>query len=164
HAGNILVSDSNNGRVQKFAGAGGFLAVFGKTGRNQGEFSEPNGIAVDSKDNLYVADVTNHRVQKLSRDGRFLAEWKGPASGVYVGDPHHGRIQVFDTKVTFLSKWTVSEWQASGWSFQDLWFDAQRDRLYAISPATDEILVFDEEGKRLPSLKPKPPAALDGAS
>ena len=61
----------------------GFLAVFGKTGRNQGEFSEPNGIAVDSKDNLYVADVTNHRVQKLSRDGRFLAEWKGPAPAFY---------------------------------------------------------------------------------
>ena len=51
-----------------------------------------------------------------------------------------------------------------GWSFQDLWFDADTDRLYATSPLTDEILVFDPEGTKLLALKPKPPAKLEGAS
>jgi len=224
--GNILVADTNNARIQKFAPTGAFLSVFGTPGRNPGEFHEPNGIAVDSKGNVYVADVSNHRVQKLSGDGRFIAEWKGPAPGfygprnvwvtpddfvyvvdqgrarivkfdsngsvlavwgsqglgdgqfdeptavavdakrerVYVADPHHRRIQVFDTNGKFVSKWTVNEWQASGWSFQDLWFDPQTDRLYATSPTTDEILAFDPMGNKIAALKPKPPNKLEGAS
>jgi sugar lactone lactonase YvrE len=226
HSGNILVSDSNNNRIQKFSPPGVFVSMFGAAGRSRGEFQEPNGIAVDSKGNIYVADVSNHRVQKLSSDGRFLMEWKGPAPGfygprdvwvtpddfvyvvdqgrsrivkmdangtvltawgsqgendgqfdeptsvavdpkrqrVYVADPHHRRIQVFDTNGKFLSKWKVDEWQALGWSFQDLWFDAITDRLYAISPTTDEVLVFDPDGTRLMALKPEPPYKLEGAS
>jgi DNA-binding beta-propeller fold protein YncE len=226
HSGSILIADSNNGRVQKFASTGAFVALFGTQGRSPGEFHEPNGIAVDSHDNVYVADVNNHRVQKLSRDGQFLAQWTGPAPGfygprdiwvssddfvyvvdqgrsrivkldtngkvlaawgsqgiedgqfdeptavavdtkrdhVYVADPHHQRIQVFDTQGKFITKWTVNEWQAAGWSFQDLWFDAQSDRLYAISPTTDEILVFDPAGTRIGVLKPRPPTQLEGAS
>ena len=131
----VYVVDQGRSRIVKLDTNGNVVATWGSQGQGDGQFDEPTAVAVDTKRNR-----------------------------VYVGDPHHGRIQVFDTKGTFLSKWTVSEWQSSGWSFQDLWFDAQRDHLYAISPATDEILVFDEEGKRLPSLKPKPPAALEGAS
>jgi DNA-binding beta-propeller fold protein YncE len=200
--------------------------MFGAPGRNPGDFQEPNGIAVDSKGNIYVADVNNHRLQKVSSDGRFLAEWKGPAPGfygprdvwvtpddfvyvvdqgrarivkldgngavvatwgsfgsgdgqfdeptavavdpkrqrVYVADPHHRRIQVFDTNGKFISKWKVDEWQATGWAFQDLWFDLHTDRLYATSPTTDEILVFDPDGTRLLALQPKPPYKLEGAS
>jgi DNA-binding beta-propeller fold protein YncE len=225
-SGNILVSDTNNGRIQKFTPAGVYLNLFGSLGRNPGEFKEPNGIAVDSKGNIYVADVGNHRVQKLTGDGRFIAQWKGPAPGfygprdiwitpddfvyvvdqgrarvvkldsngtvlatwgsqgpgddqfdeptavtvdskrqrVYVADPHHRRIQVFDTNGKFVSKWTVTDWQTTGWSFQDLWFDQQTDKLYAISPTTDEILVFDPLGNKLAALKPKPPYKLEGAS
>jgi sugar lactone lactonase YvrE len=226
HSGNILVADTNNGRIQKFSPAGVYLNLIGSPGSNAGELREPNGLAVDSKGNVYVADTGNHRVQKLSADGRFIAEWRGPAPGfygprdiwitpddfvyvvdqgrsrivkldtngavlatwgsqgpddgqfdeptavavdakrerVYVADPRHGRIQVFDTSGKFVSKWTVKEWQASGWSFQDLWFDPQTDKLYAISPTTDEILVFDLMGTRLAALKPKPPSKLEGPS
>lgn len=224
--GNVLVSDTNNSRIQKFAPAGTFMSLFGEAGHGPGDLTEPNGIAVDRQGNIYVADVGNHRVQKLNSFGRFVAEWRGPAPGfygprdvcisgddyayvvdqgrsrvvkldlngntitawgsqgaadgqfdeptsvavdaqrdrVYVADPHHQRIQIFDTKGKFLSKWLVTEWQAAGWSFQDLCFDPQRERLYAISPTTDEILVFDLTGARLPSLKPAPPAKLEGAS
>jgi len=225
-SGNILVSDTNNSRIQKFATTGTFISWFGTKGRGRGEFTEPNGIALDRHGNIYVADVGNHRVQKLTSYGQFLAEWHGPPPGfygprdiyistddfayvvdqgrsrivkldlngntiaawgsqgpadgqfdeptavavdakrdrVYVADPHHQRIQVFDTKGKFVSKWVVNEWQATGWSFQDLCFDSARDRLYAISPATDEILVCDLTGTKLASLKPKPPAKLEGAS
>jgi DNA-binding beta-propeller fold protein YncE len=225
-SGNILVADSSNNRVQKFAATGAFLSMFGAQGRFPGEFQEPNGIAVDSKGNIYVADVSNHRVQKFTSDGRITTQWSGPAPGfygprdiwitpddfvyvvdqgrsrvvkldtngtvlatwgsqgagdeqfdeptavavdpkrqrVYVADPHHRRIQVFDTTGKFLSKWQVDSWQATGWSFQDLWFDPQTDRLYATSPTTDEVLVFDPEGTRLQALQPKPPNKLEGPS
>ncbi|MFL6520263.1 MAG: 6-bladed beta-propeller [Chthoniobacterales bacterium] len=225
-SGNILVSDTNNSRIQKFAPTGAFVSFFGTSGRGRGELTEPNGIAVDRQGNIYVADTGNHRIQKLNSAGQFLAEWHGPAPGfygprdicissdgfayvvdqgrsrivkldlngnvvaswgsqgtgddqfdeptavavdakrdrVYVADPHHQRIQIFDTKGKFISKWTVKEWQAAGWSFQDLCFDVQRDRVYAISPTTDEILAFDLAGNKLPSVKPAPGARLEGSS
>ena len=225
-AGNILVCDTNNGRIQKFAPSGVFLSLFGKIGRNAGEFQEPCGIAVDTTGNIYVADVANHRVQKLTSEGNFIAQWKGPEPGfygprdvwvtadnfvyvvdqgharivkfntnggvvavwgspgqgdgqfsepttvavdgkndrVYVADPRNRRIQVFDPAGKFIFKWTVNEWQASGWSFQDLLFDPQTERLYATSPATDEVLIFDPAGKKIGALKAKPPDNLEGAS
>jgi DNA-binding beta-propeller fold protein YncE len=225
-SGNILVSDTNNGRIQKFTSAGVYLNLFGTLGRNPGELREPNGIAVDSKGNIYVADVANHRVQKLSAEGRFIAAWNGPALGfygprdvwvtpddfvyvvdqgrarivkldakgtvltawgsfgpgdgqfdeptavavdakrdrVYVADPHNRRIQVFDTNGKFIAKWPIKEWQPTGWSFQDLLIDPEAERLYATSPATDEVLVYDLAGTRLQTLKAEPPNTLEGAS
>jgi DNA-binding beta-propeller fold protein YncE len=225
-SGNVLVSDTNNGRIQKFTAAGLYLNLFGSLGRNAGELREPNGIAVDSKGNIYVADVANHRVQKLSADGRFIAAWSGPAPGfygprdvwvtpddfvyvvdqgrarivkldlngtvqvtwgsfgpgdgqfdeptavavdakrdrVYVADPHNRRIQVFDTKGKFVAKWPVKEWQPAGWSFQDLAIDPEAERLYATSPATDEVLVYDLAGTRLRTLRAEPPNNFEGAS
>jgi DNA-binding beta-propeller fold protein YncE len=225
-AGNILVADTNNNRIQKFTPAGVYLNMFGALGQNAGELREPNGLAVDSKGNIYVADVGNHRVQKLSADGRFIAQWRGPAPGfygprdiwvtpddfvyvvdqgrarivkldtngvvlatwgsqgpgdgqfdeptavavdhkrdrVYVADPHNRRIEIFDTNGKFLAKWPVDEWQPTGWSFQDLLVDPVAERLYATSPTTDEVLVYDLEGRRLRPLKAEPPDNLEGAS
>ncbi|PZR76407.1 MAG: hypothetical protein DLM73_02655 [Chthoniobacterales bacterium] len=224
--GNILVADTNNGRIQKFSSTGQFLATIGRPGRGDGEFQEPNSIAFDSAGNLYVADVSNQRVQKLTATGFFLTQWKGPDPGfygprdiwispdnfiyvvdqghsrivkldssgiaravwgsagqgdgqfaeptavavdqqgdrVYVADRRNKRIQVFDTNGKFITKWPVEEWQATGWAFQDLLVDSKTQRLYATSPTTDEVLVFDLAGKRLGALKPKPPDKLEGAS
>lgn len=48
-------------------------------------FSQPNGIAVDSSDNLYVADSNNHRIRKVTPDGTvttFAGSTNGSANGV----------------------------------------------------------------------------------
>lgn len=225
-SGNILVSDTNNGRIQKFAPTGAFLSFFGKSGHGPGDLQDPNGLAVDSKGNIYVADCGNHRVQKFAPDGRFLAQWRGPAPGfygprdiwisdddslyvvdqgrarvakldvngntlavwgspgtgdgqfgepttvtvdtkrdrVYVADPRNRRIEVFDTTGKFVTKWPVPEWLPTGWSFQDIAIDVQAERLYLISPATDEVLVYDLNGARQGVLKAQPPNNLEGAS
>ena len=225
-SGNILVSDSNNHRIQKFSPTGAFLGMFGFSGSRPGELSSPNGIAVDSKGNIYVADTGNHRVQKLTPGGRFITEWRGPAPGfygprdiwisdddmiyvvdqgrsrivkldangnplatwgsqgtadgqfdepttvavdtkrdrVYVADPHNRRIEVFDRNGKFLTKLPVPEWQREGWSFQDIVIDPSAERLYLISPATDDVLVYDLNGTRQGALKPEPPNNLEGAS
>src|SRR5215212_5107132 len=223
-SGNILVSDTTNGRIQRFTYNGTFLNMFGEIGFRPGEFREPNGLAVDSKGNIYVADVGNHRVQKLGPNGNFVADWKGPPPGfygprdvfissddvvyvidqgrsrvvklsgngttlaawgsqgsgdgqfdeptsvavdagrarVYVADPHNRRIQVFDTEGKFVAQWPVPEWQRAGWSFQDMAIDPEAERLYLLSPATDEVLVYNFEGKRIGALKPAPPNTLEG--
>jgi DNA-binding beta-propeller fold protein YncE len=48
--------------------------------------------------------------------------------------------------------------------FQHLVIDPKRKCLYASSLATNEILVFDFEGKKIGSLRPKPPETFGGAS
>lgn len=49
----------------------------GIPGAGLGQFSRPEGIAVDSSGDLWVVDIDNHRVQKLSPTGEFLAEIGG---------------------------------------------------------------------------------------
>jgi DNA-binding beta-propeller fold protein YncE len=227
-SGNVLVADSNNGRVQKFSPSGMFLGVIGTKGDGLGEFREPCGVAVDSSGNIYVAETANQRVQKLMPDGTFVAEWKGPEPGfygpidisigadnnvyvvdeghvrivkldtngnvlavwgergagdgqfndptsvavdanndrVYVADPLNRRIEVFDTNGHFVANWFVPEWRPikGAWYMQHLAIDSKARRLYATSTQTDEVLVFDLTGKKIASLRPRPPDKLEGAS
>jgi len=111
-----------------------FVAKWGKLGTEDGNFSSPNGIAVDSSGNVYVADQGNHRIQKFSSTGAFLAKWgsEGWTDGkfytingvavdssgnVYVSDwglreqseeypeVYIGRIQKFSSDGKFKTKW-----------------------------------------------------------
>jgi len=162
NAGNILVADTNNGRIQKFSPTGGFLSLFGKWGQGPGEFREPCGIAVDSSGNIYVADVLNHRVQKLKADGTFIAEWKGPDPGfygprdlsigpdnsIYVVDQGHSRIVKFDPNGKVMAVWG-SPGNADG-QFGDatsVAVDGKNDRVYVADVRGTRIEVFDTNGK-----------------
>ena len=60
------------------SGGGEFFTTettWGSFGSGNGQFWYPNGIATDSKGNVYVADTINHRVQKFDGAGNFLAKW-----------------------------------------------------------------------------------------
>jgi hypothetical protein len=52
--------------LQKFNSEGNFITSWGSCGTGEGEFNDPNGIAVDSSGNVYVADTYNHRIQKFA--------------------------------------------------------------------------------------------------
>lgn len=55
------------------------LSRWGNRGRKNGEFDFANGLAVDSKGNVYVSDQNNLRLQALDKDGKVLwAEGKPP--------------------------------------------------------------------------------------
>jgi secreted PhoX family phosphatase len=43
------------------------VEILGGPGGDPGQFSNPWGIAFDSKGNLYVCDAMNNRVQKFMR-------------------------------------------------------------------------------------------------
>jgi DNA-binding beta-propeller fold protein YncE len=164
NAGNILVADTNNGRIQKFSPAGVFLSVIGRTGQGPGEFLEPGGIAVDSGGNIYVADVSNHRVQKLKADGTFLAEWKGPEPGfygprdvaigadnsIYVVDQGRSRIVKFDPNGKVLVVWgTLGQDDGQLAGPTSVAVDGKNDRVYVADPSSKRIEVFDTNGKFL---------------
>jgi DNA-binding beta-propeller fold protein YncE len=111
-SGNVYVADSGNNRIQKFDSNGHFITSWGKTGSENGNFSVPYGIAVDSG-YVYVADNSNNRIQKFDSNGHFITSWGnfGWIDGsfnhpediaidpktqyVYVTEKTNNRVQVF---------------------------------------------------------------------
>ncbi len=102
----------------------------GQSGSGNGQFSYPDGIAVDGSGSfVYVLDTQNQRVQKLASDGTFVTSWgaEGHAEGqfeypegiavdprdgsVYVDDSSNNRIQKFDSDGNFIATW--------GWGVSD---------------------------------------------
>ena len=76
-AGNVYVGDGNNQLIRKIT-PGGLVSTFagssGTTGSTDGMgtaalFRNPEGLAVDSSDNIYVADTNNHLIRKITPGG-----------------------------------------------------------------------------------------------
>ena len=163
-SGNVLVADTNNGRIEKFSATGTFLSILGSKGSGQGQFRAPNGIAVDGTGNIYVADAANHRVEKLASDGKFVAEWKGPEPGfygprriaigpddsIYVVDQGHNRIAKFNPDGEVLTVWGTAG-NGDG-QFNDptsVAVDPSTNKVYVADPINKRIQVFDANGKFL---------------
>ena len=77
-AGQILVSESGNNRVQVFGVDGSALTILGSEGSGPGQLCGPRGIALDRDGGVVVADWGNHRVQVFRPDGT-VASCFGPA-------------------------------------------------------------------------------------
>ena len=82
-SGNVWVADSGNNRIEEFNSSGSYLTAIGagyngisgaigSTGIGSGQFNVPEGIAIDSSNNIWVADYNNNRVQELNSSGSFL--------------------------------------------------------------------------------------------
>ena len=56
------MSDYWNDRIQVFDPQGRFLRKWGIRGSGDGEFSQPQGLAIDSEGDVYVSDQGNHRI------------------------------------------------------------------------------------------------------
>jgi DNA-binding beta-propeller fold protein YncE len=159
--GNVLVADTNNGRVEKFSPTGTFLSTIGTKGSGQGQLGLPNGIAIDRAGNIYVADAGNHRVQKLAPDGTLVAEWSpglygprriatGPDDSIYVVDQGRTRIVKFSPDGKVLTTWGSSG--SGDGQFNDhtsVAVDPTTNKVYVADPRNKRIQVFDSNGKFL---------------
>jgi sugar lactone lactonase YvrE len=118
---NIYVTEGANW-IHKFSSEGDFIAKWGGTGSENGQFLNPTGIAIDINGDVYVSDRDNHRIQKFSSDGTFITKWGEQGNGegqfnhpigiaidesnrIYVADMDNHRIQVFNSDGEFLYKW-----------------------------------------------------------
>jgi len=107
-------------RIQKFSSDGAFISKLGSTGPGAGQFSSPEGIAVDSSGNVYVVDSS--QIQKFGSNSIFITKWGSSGTGdgqfkepqgiavdssgnVYVADTANHRIQKFDSNGNFITKW-----------------------------------------------------------
>ena len=162
--GNVLVADTNNGRIEKFSPTGGFLSSMGIKGIGYGQLGAPNGIAIDRVGNIYVADASRHVVEKLASDGSVISEWKGPAPGfygprriaigpdesVYVVDQGRTRIVKFNSDGQVLKTWG-SKGNGDG-QFDDptsVAVDTTNNKVYVADPINRRIQIFDSDGKFL---------------
>ena len=120
-AGNILVVDGYNHRIQKFTADGKFKVSVGSIGDKPLQFSYPIGIDISPSEKVYICDQYNHRVQILNPDLTFSTSFGSKGSGdgqfnrpydlacdgrgnVYVADSENHRIQVFTEEGRFLRK------------------------------------------------------------
>ena len=177
-ANNIYVADASKHVVEKMTSDGSIIAEW--KGPAPG-FYGPRRIAIGPDESVYVVDQGRTRIVKFSPDGQVLTIWgsKGNGDGqfddptsvavdaannkVYVADPRNRRIQVFDSSGKFLTKWLVPEW-GRPYGFEDLVVEPKTGQLYASSANMDSVLVFDLNGRRIKTLRPKSPERVDGPS
>ena len=110
--GNIYVTSDVHNRVFKFTSEGRYIQSAGTLGILQGQFNFPNGLRVNSKEELYICDSENGRIQVFDLDLNFKREFGSPGTGksqfkfpsdvdfdsndnVYIVDSRNHRIQVF---------------------------------------------------------------------
>ncbi len=95
-----------------------FTTQWGGSGSGNGQFANPEGVAVDSNHNVFVVDTDNDLIQKFDSNGNFLTQWGGYGIGngkfdspegiatdsngnVYVADTGNNLVQVFSSNGTF---------------------------------------------------------------
>ncbi len=116
----ILVADSGNHRLQVFDEKGTFIAAYGSFGNGPGQFSNPQGLAVNANGQVVVVDSGNNRLQILDFDGAglsFSRSITGNVSGsagvatydpdrIIVADTGHDMVKVLDSNGHVLGEYT----------------------------------------------------------
>ncbi len=160
--GNIIVIEPHYQRVNIFTPEGKLVSQWGRHGTNDGEFTMPRSVAVNSHNNFLITEYTlEDRVQIFSADGKKLIKafgHTGDGNGefsrpegicvdsqdrIYVADSCNHRIQVFSPD----GKWLRSHGRAgSGPGELSYPYDIRVDkegRQYVCEFGNSRIQIFD---------------------
>jgi hypothetical protein len=93
----VFLADYCNSRIRKIDHETREVSTFAGSGENDFKdgpgneacFSYPNGIAFDSRDNLYVADGGNHRIRRVDHNTRAVTTVAGTGDEDYKDGPAH---------------------------------------------------------------------------
>ena len=64
-SGTIYLTDNDNNRIVEFTATGNQITSWGISGTGPGQFTYPEGIAVDASANIYIAEWVGKRIQKF---------------------------------------------------------------------------------------------------
>jgi len=121
--GETWVADSDNGRLQLFNPAMGFVRIVGAPGVGQGQFGQIRSVACDRWGTVYAVDGGSNRVEVFTRGGFFTREFEHPlftyaANGIAVAldgtiyvsstSGNQGRIARFDPFGALLGSWNTT--------------------------------------------------------
>ena len=118
-SGHIYVADFGNHRIQVLNPDLTFSYSFGSKGSAEGQFSNPDFIAIDNQGLVYVSDSWNHRIQVFTSEGKYIFQFGtyGPDPGqlqlptglvinnnlLYVVERNNSRVSIFTTDGQFVS-------------------------------------------------------------
>ena len=156
---NVFVSDPFNLNVQKFLGiTGAYIATLAYP--RSGQFSTPNGLAVDGTGSIFVVDQDNDRVQRFNaKNMTFINSWgtTGSLTGqfntpqgvavdhngnVYVTDSGNSRIQEFTQNGTFIKSWSLIGSPNGAASPSGIAVDSS-NHVYVTDATNDRVEEFD---------------------
>jgi sugar lactone lactonase YvrE len=114
-AGNMYVTTTSS-QVTKYNVSGAVVLTFGSNGTGNGQFTNAEGIGVDTSGNIYVVDYsfTAPRVEVFDSTGAYVTQWGSAGTGplqfssphglaidasntIYVADTGNNRIMTFTT-------------------------------------------------------------------
>lgn len=116
-AGNLLVADSMNFRIQRLAPDGTPIAAFGRAGDARGDFAHPKGVAALAPDTFVAVEGLYDALVFFDGEGRLLMSLGGPGSGpgefwlpagvaydaerhlLFVADSYNSRVQAFHVRL-----------------------------------------------------------------
>ena len=133
--------------------------IVGKLGKENAEFSSPNGLRVSKNNELYVCDSYNNRVQVFDLDLNFKRSFgkKGTGRGqfdfpadvnfdsvgnIYVTDPSKHRIQVFSPHSEH-HIYTIKEDAV----FRPVSLFTHGNHMYVTDAGHNEVRVIDTESR-----------------
>ncbi len=117
-AKNLLISDTENGRIQVFDASGHYLRMI-RPPQTQESFRFPRALAANPLNIVYVTDDLDFRIYKFDPMGRQLAVWKrvrtleenpaipgriliSPNGTIYLSEPNNHRVLVYDSNEKLL--------------------------------------------------------------
>ena len=128
-------------------------------GTSDGDFSQPEGVAVDSSGNLYVADYGNNRVQIFDSSGNYKDQTTAVISGtpfvpvdvavdssgnIYAVDNEYSIIVKFDSSlavVNSLGSFGTGNYQFNGPT--GVAVDPSGDYVYVVDNGNNRLMKFD---------------------
>ena len=163
----IIVTDTENHRIQIFDSEGNFIKAFGEYGFSLGQLRFPNGVTTNSQDRIIVADTSNNRIQVFDSNG--IPQFHFGASGtdgsgpgptfnspfgvatdsqdrIITQDDGNHLVRVFDSNGVF--QFMIGGFGIGPGQFQnprDVETDSQ-DRIIVVDDGNYRIQIFDSEG------------------
>ena len=157
----IIVCDWH--KITMYTLRGEKICQFGSEGKEKGQFSYPQGVALDDDGCIFVSDSGNNRIQKFTFDGQYIISVCGKKlinlfdsprglkvnnNKLYVCDSINNRIHVFDRELNYLTHIGGSMGSGPG-QFNgphDIAWDSS-SMLYVADRGNGRIQVFNEDGK-----------------
>ena len=132
--------------------------MFGSRGSNQGQFGQPQDVAIDSQGYIYVTDGDNHRVQQFTPEGQFVSSFGGTEGSepgqlyfptgitlddndlVYVNN-HNQFISVYNTNGQYITRIKKRQLNTVFMQFIGITHDSN-GYLYSCCYYTNEVRVY----------------------